>query len=151
LPNYKGFRPYEFGYVRCTPCGLWIRRESVSALDAQGSPLCPRCGSRIRLGARRTFKVVTQKGKKLRCRAPEHRRLEERGREVYQSWLCVLYEDDVFCPHSEIPRDDRMSSVCMSCNHLKELEREMEKDEEEEDARAEAILRDPDAWVRGEI
>jgi hypothetical protein len=89
-------------------------------------------------------------GRKHRCEACERERLEERELRMMDSWLCVHYED-VWCPHFEVPKEKRMDSVCFGCSHFEECEHEMEREEEEEDELFEAVLRDPDAWLMGEI
>jgi NAD-dependent SIR2 family protein deacetylase len=57
LTNHKGFRAYKLGYVRCTPCGKWLRRDEIVKVDAQGSPVCPFCHTRLRLKRRRALSV----------------------------------------------------------------------------------------------
>jgi hypothetical protein len=89
-------------------------------------------------------------GRKHRCRACQRKRLEERERSMLSSWLCVYY-DDVWCPHSGIPRERRIDTVCLSCSHSEEFERQMEEEEAEEAEFIEAVEKDPKAYLRGEI
>lgn len=56
MTNHDGFQAYKLGYVRCTPCGKWFRRDTVVEVDAQGSLLCPVCHRRVRLNRRRVLK-----------------------------------------------------------------------------------------------
>jgi hypothetical protein len=69
---------------------------------------------------------------------------------MMDSWLCEYY-DDVFCPHSEVPKEKRIDSVCLSCNYFEEFQREMEEEEIADAEFVEAVWKDPDACVRGEI
>jgi uncharacterized Zn finger protein (UPF0148 family) len=56
VTNRNGFCAYKNGYVRCTSCGKWLRREDVIEVDAQGSLLCPVCHRRVRLNRRKVLK-----------------------------------------------------------------------------------------------
>jgi hypothetical protein len=58
VANRNGFRAYELGFVRCTPCGKWLRKE-ILEVDAQGSLLCPFCHRRVRHNRRRVLKEGT--------------------------------------------------------------------------------------------
>jgi hypothetical protein len=44
-----------------------------------------------------------------------------------------------------------MDSVCLRCSHLAEFEREMEEVERADAEFVEAVQKDPDAYLRGEI
>jgi hypothetical protein len=68
-------------------------------------------------------------GKRKLCKAHERERLELAERKLMDSWLCLFF-DDVFCPHSKIPRLSREGSVCLSCEHYERFEREMEEEDE---------------------
>jgi hypothetical protein len=89
-------------------------------------------------------------GKRHRCKACQLKRLEERERKVVDSWLCVCYED-VWCSYSRVPKEKRMDSVCLGCKYFEMFEREMEEEEIAEAEFVEAVWKDPDAYVRGEI
>lgn len=56
MTNGNGFQAYRHGYVRCTPCGKWLRKDTIREVDAQGSLLCPLCHRRVRLKGRRVLK-----------------------------------------------------------------------------------------------
>jgi hypothetical protein len=89
-------------------------------------------------------------GTKHLCKVCDRKRLEERERRMMDSWLCFYYED-VWCPHSDVPEDRRMDTVCLSCSRFEEFEREMEEEEAEEAEFVEAVEKDPEAYLRGEI
>lgn len=48
-------------------------------------------------------------------------------------------------------RKKRLGSVCLDCRHYVEFECEMEKEEEDDAEFVEAVRRDPDAYLRGDI
>jgi hypothetical protein len=89
-------------------------------------------------------------GRKHRCKACERKRLEDRERRLMNSWLC-LYYGDVWCPFSTVPEEKRMDTVCLSCDHFEEFEREMEEEELADAEYIEAVEKDPEAYLRGEI
>jgi hypothetical protein len=89
-------------------------------------------------------------GKKHRCKACQFKRLEERERKMVDSWLCLFYED-VWCPRSKVPEEKRLDSVCLICKYFAMFEREMEEEEAAEAEFVEAVWKDHDAYVRGEI
>lgn len=88
-------------------------------------------------------------GKKL-CKVCEHRRLELAEDRLIESWLC-LFDADVFCGYSQVPEEKRVRSKCLSCEHYARFEREMEEEDDREAEFFEAVCRDPDAYLRGEI
>jgi hypothetical protein len=90
-------------------------------------------------------------GKKHRCKACERERLESRERELVESWLCLFFFDDVFCPYSKVSKENRMSSKCLGCVHFERFEREMEEEEVEDADFVDAVERDPEAYLRGDI
>jgi len=69
---------------------------------------------------------------------------------MMDSWLCVYYED-VWCHYSKVPREKRMNSVCLGCKYAEMFEAEMDEEENAEAEFFEAVEKDPDAYVRGEI
>lgn len=68
-------------------------------------------------------------GKKRLCKVHQREKLEEAERKLMDSWLCFFY-DDVFCPYSKIPKEKRIGSVCLRCEHYARWEREMEEEDE---------------------
>jgi hypothetical protein len=66
-----------------------------------------------------------------RCSDCERKRVDEQIAKLSDSWMCFFFED-VWCPHSKIPKDARVRSVCQGCSHFAEFERLMEQEEAEE-------------------
>lgn len=67
MTNRNGFRPYDYGYLRCTKCAIWVEKDKVVEFDAQGSPLCPnpRCHRRLRSKSRGSRKRARDVESKL--------------------------------------------------------------------------------------
>ena len=68
-------------------------------------------------------------GKKRLCEAHQREKVERAERELMDSWLC-LFNSEVFCPHSKIPKQDRAGGVCEGCQYYVEWEREMDEEDE---------------------
>jgi len=49
-------------------------------------------------------------GKKL-CKDCSRKKAEEQASRLMDSWMCFFY-NDVWCPHSKIPKSLRVGSVC---------------------------------------
>ena len=68
-------------------------------------------------------------GKRKLCKVHEREKLASAERRLMDSWLCVLF-GDVFCPRSEILKENRLESVCLRCEHYARWEHEMEEEDE---------------------
>jgi hypothetical protein len=89
-------------------------------------------------------------GKKKLCKACERRKLKLAEQQLMESFLCLFF-DDVFCPHSNVVRENRIDSVCLNCVHYERFEREMDEEEERDAEFVEAVRKDSDAYLRGGI
>lgn len=67
-------------------------------------------------------------GKKL-CKDCSRKKAEEQASRLMDSWMCFFY-NDVWCPHSKIPKSLRVGSVCQTCEHFALFNAEMEKEDE---------------------
>ena len=65
---------------------------------------------------------------KKRCRKCEHEKAERDAARLMDSWLCV-FDEDVWCPHSDIPKKFRLNSVCFRCEHMTDFVADMEAEE----------------------
>lgn len=89
-------------------------------------------------------------GKKKRCGDCERKEVEKEADHLMDSWLCIFF-DDVFCPFSKVPKEKRSSSVCLGCSRYEKFHHEMDEEEVEFWRFEEAVRKDPDAYLRGEL
>jgi hypothetical protein len=66
---------------------------------------------------------------KKRCGDCERWTAEKEAERLMDSWMCFFF-NDVWCPHSKVPKSLRVGSVCQACEHFARFNAEMEKDEE---------------------
>jgi hypothetical protein len=69
--------------------------------------------------------------------------------EKLKRFACVCW-DDITCPHLKRRKFSALYK-CVKCPHYKRFEREMEEQEVEDAEFVEAVERDPEAYLRGEI
>ena len=91
------------------------------------------------------FRSVFVVGKK-RCSDCKRKELELAEKRVMDSWLCEFSDDEVWCPHSEIPQGKRRRSVCPNCEHFRKAMREMEEEDEEVMDAIDEIQRNPEEY-----
>jgi len=78
---------------------------------------------------------------KKHCKDCRRKKAEKEAERLMDSWMCFFY-NDVWCPHSEVPKHLRVGSVCQRCEHFADFEAEMEREETE----IEDILRNPEKY-----
>jgi hypothetical protein len=83
--------------------------------------------------------------RKKHSKACERRKSELAEKRLMESLLC-LFSDDVFCPSSKVPRWERISSVCSSCEHFGRLMRMMDEEDEKVMDEIDDIRRNPEKY-----
>jgi hypothetical protein len=83
-----------------------------------------------------------------RCKDCRRKKAEEQAARLMDSWMCFFY-DDVWCPHSKVPKSLRVGSVCQNCKHFADFKAEMDAEEEAVMDEIEEIHRNPAKYGYG--
>lgn len=82
---------------------------------------------------------------KKRCKDCRRKNAEREAARLMDSWLCY-FDEDVWCPHSKIPKKFRLNSVCFRCKHMADFEARMEAEESAVLDEIEDIRRNPEKY-----
>ena len=87
---------------------------------------------------------------KKRCRDCEREKAEKQAARQMDRWLCI-FDEDVWCSHSKVPKSLRFASVCQSCKHFADFEAKMDEEDEREMDEIDDILRNPEKHGYGDV
>ena len=87
---------------------------------------------------------------KRRCKDCERKKAEEEAARQMDSWMC-FFDDDVWCPHSEVPKHLRVRSVCQNCRHFADFEAEMDAEDEAVMDEIDDMWRNPEKYGYGSV